>query len=353
MEARMKSASSMEVTLVSGLAGVGKTTLAHSLTSGGRVSVGERPAQAPIMTGDDAVALAESLLTLAGLGQRGTVVVELAASADTAEVSLVLETMFLSDADGRSAELASIVTVASVNDIRRLLFRDGRSPVTADEYNEPERLANQLEFATTVVLADAPLVPEEMLSEVRALLAKLNPWATVVSLESAKRHPHRTRSQRRNPAHGLASSAGWMLELSGRGGLPTTTEGISALVFRDPRPFHPERLALAVAASLDPVRAGLILRSRGLVRLATRSANVGSWASAGEVLSIDPTSMASWDPESPTGQEIAFFGRDMNHRYLERVLGECLLTDDELVAGPIEWSRYADPFPDWEPEHRH
>jgi len=343
----------MEVTLVSGLAGVGKTSLALALTSDGRARVGEWAAQPPIMTGDDAVALAESLLTLAGLGQRGIVVVELAASADTAEVSLVLETSFFSHANEGSAELTSIVTVASVSDIRRLLFRDGRSPVTADEYNEPERLANQLEFATTIVLADALLAPEGILREVHALLAKLNPWATVVSLESAKRHPHRTRSRRRNPAHGLAASAGWMLELSGRGGFPTTTEGISAMVFRDPRPFHPERLALTVATSLDPAQAGLIVRSRGLVRLATRSANVGSWASAGEVLSIDPTSMASWDPESPTGQEIAFFGRNMNHRYLEGVLGECLLTDDELVAGPIEWSRYADPFPDWEPEHRH
>lgn len=353
MEATMKSASSMEVTLVSGLAGVGKTSLALALTSDGRASVGEWAAQPPIMTGEDAVALAESLLTLARLGQRGIVVVELAASADTAEVSLVLETSFLSHADERSAELTSIVTVASVSDIRRLLFRDGRSPVTADEYNEPERLANQLEFATTIVLADALLAPEGILREVRALLAKLNPWATVVSLESAKRHPHRTRSRRRNPAHGLAASAGWMLELSGRGGFPTTAEGISAMVFRDPRPFHPERLALTVATSFDPAHAGLIVRSRGLVRLATRPAKVGSWASAGEVLSIDPTSMASWDPESPTGQEIAFFGRDMNHRYLESVLGECLLTDDELVAGPIEWSRYADPFPEWEPEHRH
>ncbi|MCY7411551.1 MAG: GTP-binding protein [Salinibacterium sp.] len=353
MKATMESVSSMEVTLVSGLAGVGKTSLARSLTSDSRASVRERPAQPPIMTSDDAVDLAESLLTLASLGQRGPVVVELAASTDTAEVGLVLETMFSSHADERSARLTNIVTVASVSDIRRLLFRDGWSPVTADEYNEPERLANQLEFATTIVLADALLAPEGILREVRTLLAKLNPWATAVSLESAKRHPHRTRSQRRNPAHGLAASAGWMLELSGRGEVPTTTEGISAMVFRDPRPFHPERLALTVATSLDPAQAGLVVRSRGLVRLATRSANVGSWASAGEVLSIDPTSMTSWDPESPTGQEIVFFGRDMNHRYLESVLGECLLTDDELVAGPSEWSRYADPFPGWEPEHHH
>jgi hypothetical protein len=71
------------------------------------------------------------------------------------------------------------------------------------------------------------------------------------------------------------------------------------------------------------------------------------------VLRLDPTAMASWDPESPAGQEIAFTGERLDGSLLDEILGACLLEPDELVAGPDAWRGYADPFPAWDTEHRH
>lgn len=145
---------------------------------------------------------------------------------------------------------------------------------------------------------------------------------------------------------------GWQVALAGEAA-PTSTDGMGVHVFRDPRPFHPGRLHAAVAHDLVPGPVGRIVRSRGLVRLATRPATVGAWATAGDVLSLDPTAMRSWDADSPAGQEIAFVGEHLDGELLDRILGACLLAPAELVAGPDAWHGYADPFPVWDTEHRH
>jgi hypothetical protein len=89
------------------------------------------------------------------------------------------------------------------------------------------------------------------------------------------------------------------------------------------------------------------------VRLATRGGRVGSWASAGDVLDLEPTGMLSWHADSPIGQELVFFGPGLDERALAATLAECLLTVDELVAGPDAWASYEDPFPEWVVEHHH
>jgi G3E family GTPase len=188
--------------------------------------------------------------------------------------------------------------------------------------------------------------------EIRGLVSKLNPAALQLELtrDGALRRFGPARS--RAPVESLGRSIGWMLELSGIP-LPTTTHGIGCVVYRDPRPFHPVRLAAGINDWLEPADAGLIVRSRGLVRLATRPGRIGSWSTAGEVLALDPTAMTSWEENSPAGQELVFFGRDLKHDYITRVLDSCLLSDDELLAGPMEWETYYDPFPAWDLEHGH
>ncbi|RII97111.1 GTP-binding protein, partial [Clavibacter michiganensis] len=156
----------------------------------------------------------------------------------------------------------------------------------------------------------------------------------------------------RGRARGLAAGMGWQVALAGEAA-PTSADGMGVHVFRDPRPFHPGRLHRAVAHDLVPGPVGRIVRSRGLVRLATRPATVGAWATAGDVLSLDPTAMRSWDADSPAGQEIALVGECLDGALLDEILGACLLEAAELVAGPAEWHGYADPFPVWDTEHRH
>lgn len=350
----MHNPNQLQVTLVSGLPGAGRSSVVRALSGKAPVSSFDAAvvgAGDPSATSEHVLDLADALFAEARSGRSGSVVVELPHQADTTHVGLLLEELFECEPDSEPApRLRNLVTVTSVSDIHRLLFRVGDQLA---EFDTAEQLATQLEFATTIVLSGIAITPTEDIREARALISRLNPWANVVSMETVMRSPGRCASNRVRPARGLAENAGWMLELSGRGPLPTTTDGIGVVVFRDPRPFHPGRLAEALASGFDPDEAGLLLRSRGLIQLASRPHVVGTWASAGEVLSLGPTSMASWDAESPLGQEIVFFGRDLDVEHVTQVLSASLLTGSEIVAGSAEWVTYEDPFPVWNLEHDH
>ncbi|MCU1404888.1 MAG: cobalamin biosynthesis protein CobW [Glaciihabitans sp.] len=314
-----------------------------------------------------AIDLAARLEQVANDPEVGSMVIELAAQADVVEVALVLQRLFAerrpvaADSPANSAmgatripttrdiRLRDLITATTAADIRQNFFREGPDPVMGTS----EALALQLEIATTITVSGLDAVTAQQRGEIRGLLLALNPTARILQL--AANDTYRRIGYATAPASTdhLGRTMGWMLHLSGTAGLPLTHRRISALVYRDPRPFHPGRLSTAVENWLEPAEAGLILRSRGLVRLASRADRVGSWSTAGAVLALDPTAMTSWDGETPSGQELVFFGRDLNRDYITLVLDSCLLTNEELVAGPMEWQTYSDPFPVWNLEHGH
>jgi G3E family GTPase len=309
-------------------------------------------------SGDLGADLAEGLIADADDGRTGLAVVALEPAADPLEVALVLEHVVEAGHPGATPiGILDVVAVSSVAEIRALLLDpDGDD---RDPFDAAERLAGRLECASVVVLGDLdPARPTPDARRVLALLALLAPDARVVAVgdrESLATGPLRIRRQR---ARRLAAGMGWQVALADEALPPSAPSapsdgGMSVHVFRDPRPFHPGRLHAAVAHDLVVGEVGRIVRSRGLVRLATRPATVGSWATAGDVLSLDPTGMRSWDADSPAGQEIAFVGEHLDGERLDAVLGACLLAPGELVAGPEAWRGYADPFPAWDAEHRH
>ena len=316
--------------------------------------------------------LAEGLIADADDGRTGLAVVALDPAADPLEVALVLEHVVEARHPGSTPiGILDVVAVSSVAEIRDALL-DARDDDT-DPFDAAERLAGRLECASVVVLEDLdPLRPTADARRVVALLGLLAPDARIVPRgDRAELVPAPARIGRQRVRR-LAAGMGWQAALAGR--MPASAEAAAAVsvevaatraadatpapamgvhVFRDPRPFHPGRLRRAIACELVPGPAGRIVRSRGLVRLASRPETVGQWSTAGDVLSLDPTGMPSWDPESPAGQEIAFVGEGLDGEALDRILGACLLEPAELVAGPDAWRAYADPFPAWDTEHRH
>ncbi|WP_435093929.1 GTP-binding protein [Clavibacter michiganensis] len=303
-------------------------------------------------SGDLGADLADGLIADVDDGRRGLAVVALEPAADPLEVALVLEHVVEARHPGSTPiGILDVIAVSSVAEIGELLL----DPSDADlrPFDAAERLAGRLECASVVVLPD--LDPDRPTPDARravALLAHLAPDARIVATaDRASLAPAPLRIGR-GRARGLAAGMGWQVALAGEAA-PTSADGMGVHVFRDPRPFHPGRLHRAVAHDLGAGPVGRIVRSRGLVRLATRPATVGAWATAGDVLSLDPTAMRSWDADSPAGQEIAFVGEHLDGALLDGILGACLLDAAELVAGPAEWHGYADPFPVWDTEHRH
>jgi G3E family GTPase len=301
-------------------------------------------------SGEFALVLADRLLAAAHAGETGRTVVALDPDADVMEVGFVLETAFEDRRhEGPPAELHDLVSVVAVRDVHRWLL--STAPAPAVDHVTAELLASQLEFATVVVLPDADAVPPEHLRSTLGLVQRLNPDATVVTgtltgMRTTRRPGGRWCARR------VGRRMGWALELAEPNASLAWANDVGALVFRDPRPFHPERLFDAVVHQLVPQRVGRIARSRGLVQLATRADHHGSWRSAGDTVSFDPTGLSSWDADAPAGHEMVFFGEHLDRERITTTLHGCLLTDDELIAGPTAWARFRDPFPAW-PAHHH
>lgn len=131
--------------------------------------------------------------------------------------------------------------------------------------------------------------------------------------------------------------------------------GVSTLVWRRRRPFHPERLFDALE---DVVCAAA--RSRGRFWLADRPDVLLSWEAAGGALCVEAAGRwlaslpdAAWDRESGTRRAAAALDRDpergdrrqhlvftppgLDRDGLTELLDSCLLTDAEHAGGPRAW----------------
>ncbi|PZE76175.1 cobalamin biosynthesis protein CobW [Curtobacterium sp. MCBD17_019] len=340
----------LRVTLVSGLRAADRRQVSRRLSGA--------PRRAPVEvddgtedSGEFALVLADRILESARAGATGRSIVELEEAADVMEIGFVLETEFESRrAEGTPVELHDLMTVVAVRDIERWLLSLAPSPL--DDYVTAERLASQIEFATVIVLSDADDIGPASLRSALGVLEQLNPGAAVVRSPSAM-SSRRTGASGRWCARRLGERMGWMHALADPATQPGPRYGVEAIVFRDPRPFHPRRLFDAVDKQLTPGRVGRIARSRGLVQLATRADQIGSWRSAGDTVALDPTGMSTWARNAPAGQELVLFGEDLDRHRIISTLDRSLVTDAELLAGPMEWATYDDPFPAWPTEHHH
>ncbi|WP_423919332.1 GTP-binding protein [Frigoribacterium sp. 2-23] len=377
---------------------VGGSSLAENARIAGLLS-GRPPHETPRTVDEPQADSAElalevfhDLLAAVDAGAGGHTVVALDPEADVAEFALVLEHLAESQRPVAPIVILDVVAVTSVDEIGRLLFGRSRrgGPVIDDigvddtgvgDVGDSGRLASRLEFSSIVALTDLPApadptdpagrlarihrraptvppasarrLPPDDIRQVGDLLARLAPASTVVDERALRLLNGRRSTPGRGLAHRLGSSMGWQLQLGDHRPRDLSGNVVDTYVFTDPRPFHPGRLLDAVTDGLVPSRVGRILRSRGFVRLATRPGAVGSWATAGDVLDLDPAGLTGWDVDSPLGQEIVFFGLGLDADALDRTLSSCLLTPAELLGGPMTWATYPDPFPAWPMPHHH
>ena len=115
---------------------------------------------------------------------------------------------------------------------------------------------------------------------------------------------------------------------------------------------------------------GELLRSKGFLWLATSNDIKGAWQQAGNVLRIKGESQWMciqpdlWEgsPLEPivrkdmlkeTGeeweykdrrQEIVFIGHGMKREAIQKILDQCLLTDEEMALGPEKWKETMEEF---------
>ena len=186
-----------------------------------------------------------------------------------------------------------IVTVDALNLHRD--FEDGR--VLTGEANlsgdmalryAAEILAEQLIFASVIILTKIDTVPKAVTDAQVRTLRKIRPQATIglsaqagllLSQLNATPAPNYSDLKNRAVQFGLNQST------------PTANE-VDFIVFRDPRPFHPQRLYDVCQQQLGTG----IYRTKGYLWLASRPGDVLLWQQSGSQISFELTSV--WAAEA-------------------------------------------------------
>ncbi|WP_423834548.1 CobW family GTP-binding protein [Streptomyces manipurensis] len=227
------------------------------------------------------------------------------------------------------------------------LAEAGLAAAPTDRRTVGDTWARQLEYAPVLVLVDHDGADEED----RALLAQLHPTARRVAADSAEL--------------AAAALAGFDVEAAAAAQHPACAllpqeaddAGVTTLVWRRRRPFHPERLYRALE---DLCCAAA--RSRGRFWLADRPDTLLAWDAAGGALCVEsagpwlaslpdaawemvpPVRRAAaaldWHPEhGDCCQHLVFTSPGLDRDGLERLLESCLLTDAEYASGRDGWKR--------------
>ncbi|WP_227458485.1 GTP-binding protein [Cupriavidus pauculus] len=362
-------AARLPVTVLSGFTGAGKTTVLHHLMS----QLG--PRLAVIDSHDDLLA---SVARLAQTGAHDFAVIE----ADATDEPLgIAEAFAFEDEHGDGApRVAHLDTLVTVVDASRFLqdyhdaeFLSARGLATHDEDDRTvvDVLIDQIEVSDVIVINKIDLVDAGQLGRLHVVLRALNPRAELVDASHGNVPAARVLGTGRFDIDATPNAAGWQAALQGDA-VPDAA-GVSTLLYRRRRPFHPQRFADLIHTEWMREH-GDVLRSKGLFWLASRMDIAGDWSQAGGVCrpgaagawwaAIDAT---EWPADGPARaaieadlvddglpaeygdrrQELVLIGADLDVSALEARLDACLLSDAEMAEGPDAWAAYPDPFPDW------
>lgn len=277
----------------------------------------------------------------------------------------VAQTFAFLDADGFSlselARLDTLVTVVDGSSFQALL---GSHETVAREEDEgvqrplTDLLIEQVEYANVVLVNKRDLIGEADYQALCAIIAGLNPTARILPMTQGNVELSSILGTHLFDLPSLASSPGWMrkMEASDTPVSESDTYGVTSWVYSERAPLHPQRFLDFLER---PWCNGWLLRSKGYFWLASRHLETGLLAQSGKRFQwdyvghwwnfTDPSQwpqdkyrlqgiMAQWD--STVGdcrQELVFIGQGLDTDLLQRELDACLLSTDEIAAGPLAW----------------
>jgi len=184
------------------------------------------------------------------------------------------------------ADVARLDTMVTVVDACNF-FKDFGSADTVSTRNmtddeEDQRsivnlLTDQVEFANVIVLNKTDLVSPADLKLLEGIIRKLNPEARIIPTHYSQVRAADILQTKLFDYEKAAQSAGWIKELNNVHVPETEEYGIRSFVFRDYRPFNPERLWYYVNNQWPPN----VVRSKGIFWMASRPDHVLLWSQAG------------------------------------------------------------------------
>lgn len=387
----------MPIAVISGFAGVGKTTLIDRILHNpeGRrlaaiVNANDGSADAGLMKGTrlkhhkNVIELKNGCICCSLRDELSERLRELAASnlfdyvlieaTSITEPLPVAAGFFMEDESGDALEDvvrvdAMITVVDALNfplDFERgdTLRERGVALDPGDDRAVADVLAEQVEFANVIVINKVELATERELRRLEAVLHQLNPKARLVEASHGVVPMDAVLDTYTFDFEQASQASGWQRAISGKNPPPASEFGLDSFVYRARRPFHPGRLWDALQEPMPGV-----IRVKGFFWLASRHNHAGIWSQAGHVFRDDlagrwwaslPRDEWPDEPlareeirrlhEEPYGdrrQELVFIGAGMNRELIERRLNQCLLDDVEMRLGQVGWESFADPFSIW------
>ncbi|MTI30476.1 GTP-binding protein [Xanthovirga aplysinae] len=193
-----------------------------------------------------------------------------------------------------------------------LLMDRGLTDMEGDDRTIVNLLTDQIEFADVILLNKSDLVDKTTVGLLEASLKKLNPRAKVIATSNSKVDLTEVINTGLFDYEEAEQSAGWIEELKKDKHTPETEEyGIFSFVFRDKRPFHPQRFLDYVQYAFPST----IIRSKGLFWMASRPSQAMTWSQAGGSLKTD--SAGVWWSSMPYEERTTFAGFIHNQELIE------------------------------------
>lgn len=227
-------------------------------------------------------------------------------------------------------------------------------------------LTDQIEFANVIVMNKTDLVDIETVGVLKAAIKKLNPGAKIIAATFGGVNPKELLHTGLFDFEEARNAAGWQKELEVEQHVPETEEyGISSFVFRNNKPFHPERLWKYLN---EEYPAGVI-RAKGLFWLLSRPDDALNFSQAGGSSRLEQAGVwwcsmpfeermrypsfahnreiieNRWDKQwGDRINELVFIGQNMNKQQMIADLENCLITksEEELFG---KNTNFKDPFP--------
>ncbi len=173
-------------------------------------------------------------------------------------------------------------------------------------------LTDQIEFANVIILNKTDLVSSRTVGLLKASIQKLNPSAKILTSNFGKVEPKEILNTKLFDFEKAQKSAGWQKELEGGIHIPETEEyGISSFVFRNHRPFHPERFW----KYLNEDYPSGVIRAKGLFWLASRPNDAINFSQAGGSSRLEKAGV--WWVSMPLSERIRYQSFVDNREYIE------------------------------------